>query len=244
MSVRSACGKAIVLGSVLALAVPLCSTDADAAPHSKSGKQQLVHTAAYTAGHVGGGLKHFGFHKGSKGGHFARWGGISCVPFARGESGIELAGNAWAWWDNAEGVYARGSRPEPGSVLAFRATGHMRLGHVAVVSEVVNSREIIIDHANWSGGRVSRGVSVVDVSPGNDWSQVRVGLGQTGDYGSAYPTYGFIYDRPDRGGPVPATAAPLVQAAATPQAADVAEEEVAELPPTRHVRHAHHRHHH
>jgi surface antigen len=132
------------------------------------------------------------------------YGGISCVPFARIASGIELKGNAANWWDAAAGVYARGQQPEGGSVLNFRATGGMRLGHVAVVTRVVNSREIEIDHANWWGpgaskGGVSRGVSVVDVSENNDWSAVRVGLGHTGGYGSVYPTYGFIYDRPDTG---------------------------------------------
>ncbi len=131
-------------------------------------------------------------------------GGISCVPFARAASGIDLKGNATAWWDAADGVYARGARPEAGSVLNFRATGRMRLGHVAVVAAVVDSRQVIIDHANWAGpgaskGGISRGIPVMDVSENNDWTAVRVGLGRSGDYGSVYPTYGFIYDRPDRG---------------------------------------------
>eukprot|EP01037_Dinobryon_pediforme_P010892 gene10892-10974_t len=131
-------------------------------------------------------------------------GGLQCVPFARAASGIQLKGNAANWWDAANGVYARGQAPEAGSVLNFRATGSMRLGHVAVVKNVVSSREIEIDHANWAGpgaskGGVSRAVSVVDVSANNDWSAVRVGLGHSGNYGSVYPTYGFIYDRPDTG---------------------------------------------
>ncbi len=129
------------------------------------------------------------------------YGGLQCVPFARAASGIELKGNAAVWWYAAAGVYDRGSRPEPGSVLNFRSTGHMRLGHVAVVSAVINSREIQIDHANWAGsyGGVARGVAVQDVSPNNDWSEVRVALGRNGEFGSVYPTYGFIYDRPDTG---------------------------------------------
>ena len=131
-------------------------------------------------------------------------GGISCVPFARENSGIELSGNAYQWWDNAEGLYQRGNRPEVGSVLNFRSNGRMRLGHVAVVSNVIDGRNVEIDHANWAGpgasrGRVSRNINVVDVSPGNDWSAVRVALGQSDTFGSIYPTYGFIYDRPDRG---------------------------------------------
>ena len=135
--------------------------------------------------------------------HVARGGGLSCVPFARADSGIEVAGNAWQWWQNAAGTYARGSVPEAGSVLAFRANGHMRLGHVAVVSHVINPREIEIDHANWWGpgmhGGVARNIPVVDVSEANDWTAVRVGLGRSGEFGSVYPTYGFIYDRPDTG---------------------------------------------
>lgn len=129
---------------------------------------------------------------------------LQCVPFARAASGIQIKGNAANWWDAASGVYARGQAPEPGSVLNFRATGNMRLGHVAVVKNVVNSREIEIDHANWAGpgaskGGVSRAISVQDVSSNNDWSAVRVELGHSGNYGSVYPTYGFIYDRPDNG---------------------------------------------
>ncbi len=125
--------------------------------------------------------------------------GISCVPYARENSGIELTGNAVTWWGHAAGVYARGNRPEIGSVLNFRATPRMRLGHVAVVTEMLTPRVVEIDHANWSArGRVSRGVRVVDVSPANDWTEVRVALAHGSDgFGSVYPTYGFIYDRPD-----------------------------------------------
>lgn len=131
-------------------------------------------------------------------------GGLQCVPYARSVSGIEIKGNAANWWENADGVYARGQLPENGSVLNFRATGRMRLGHVAVVRQVINEREVEIDHANWWGsgagrGGVSRGISVIDVSANNDWSAVRVGLGHTDEYGSVYPTYGFIYSRPDNG---------------------------------------------
>ncbi|GAC1489300.1 MAG: CHAP domain-containing protein [Acetobacteraceae bacterium] len=147
-------------------------------------------------------------------------GGLQCVPFARENSGIELTGNAATWWAGAEGVYERGAKPEVGSVLNFRATGRMRMGHVAVVTNVINGRSVEIDHANWAGpgamrGGVSRNITVVDVSPGNDWTAVRVALGHTDDYGSTYPTYGFIYDRPDRGTMV-------ANAGVTPSAATVA----------------------
>ena len=123
---------------------------------------------------------------------------IQCVPYARGASGIELVGNALSWWGEAAGVYQRGHVPEPGSILSFRATSAMRLGHVAVVRRVVNNREIKIDHANWGGGGISRDVPVIDISENNDWTAVRVGLGRSDKFGSTYPTHGFIYDRPDR----------------------------------------------
>ena len=148
---------------------------------------------------------------------------MSCVPFARSDSGIALAGNAWQWWDHAAGMYARGKTPEPGSVLAFRSNPRMRLGHVAVVSRVINAREVEIDHANWWGpgmhGGVAHNVPVVDVSEANDWSAVRVGLGRSGDFGSVYPTYGFIYDRPDNGVQVASAGAPVAAAGVEPGAA-------------------------
>jgi surface antigen len=177
-----------------------------------------------------------------------RFQGISCVPFARQVSGIQVAGNAWEWWDNAAGLYARGDRPEVGSVLNFRANGRMRLGHVAVVTHVVNAREVIVDQANWpsgggGGGRVSHGVAVVDVSEANNWSAVRVELGREGTFGSVYPTYGFIYNRPDTGTMVANIARPAPMPAVNPVPSDLrpaAErpwrtmEEVAEAPAKRH----------
>lgn len=125
---------------------------------------------------------------------------IQCVAFARSNSDVALAGNAANWWQNAEGVYARGSAPEAGSVLNFRANDRMRLGHVAVVTDVVDSRTIQIDQSHWNARGISRNVTVVDVSENNDWTAVRVELGHQGTYGSIYPTYGFIYARPDTTG--------------------------------------------
>jgi surface antigen len=125
---------------------------------------------------------------------------LQCVPYARAASGIDLRGDAWRWWNAAAGVYDRGHAPKLGAVMVFRKYGKMRLGHVAVVQHVVNGREILIDHANWgprgAKGRVMKMVSVRDVSPHNDWSQVKVWNVNTEDYGTrTYPTYGFIYPR-------------------------------------------------
>jgi surface antigen len=122
-----------------------------------------------------------------------------CAPFARFFSGIRLFGDAWTWWEQASGKYAKGFTPDAGAVLVFKPYGPMSHGHVAVVSQVLTDRIIQVTHANWSpiGGRrgqVEKDVTVVDVSPKGDWSQVKVWYDPTGDLGSTvYPTYGFIY---------------------------------------------------
>lgn len=124
---------------------------------------------------------------------------LQCVPYARQASGVVLTGNAWQWWGAADGRYERGSRPQPGAVLVFKRTPLMRYGHVAVVDRIVSSREIRIHHANWgwdqrTRGRVMHDVAVRDVSPANDWTQVRVWHAPSGTFGARVnPTYGFIY---------------------------------------------------
>jgi surface antigen len=125
--------------------------------------------------------------------------GLQCVQFARLFSGIQIFGNAATWWGQAVGKYARGFTPESGSVLVFRASGIMRDGHVAVVSHVLTDRIIQVTHANWSvigghRGQVEKDVTVVDVSPNGDWSQVKVWYDPSHNLGNTvYPTYGFIY---------------------------------------------------
>ena len=122
-----------------------------------------------------------------------------CVPFARLMSGIQIFGDARTWWSQAVNKYDTGGTPQAGSVLCFKPTSRMKLGHVAVVSQVLTDRIIQITHANWSvidGGRgqVEQDVTVVDVSPGGDWSQVKVWYDPIRDLGATvYPTYGFIY---------------------------------------------------
>jgi surface antigen len=124
----------------------------------------------------------------------------SCVPYARARSGIALQGDAWRWWDAAAGRYARGRAPQPGSVLVIDRTARMRDGHVAVVSQVVNRREVLVDHANWASGaargRIATAQRVLDVSPRNDWSQVRVWYPRVNDFGvTTYPARGFVHPR-------------------------------------------------
>ena len=214
--------------------------------HARIAEREIGHFGSRHGGRVHGRSGHARF---ASSGHSG--GGIQCVTFARADSGIELSGNASAWWDHAAGVYARGNRPEAGSVLNFRANGAMRMGHVAVVNQVLDSRTVEIDHANWGGpgavrGGISRDISVVDVSPANDWSAVRVGLGHSGDYGSIYPTFGFIYNRPDRGTLVAAAdhSAPVPAMNPAPRdlrgrVIDASYDEVAEAPdsPAPRVRH-------
>jgi surface antigen len=124
-----------------------------------------------------------------------------CAAFARVFSGIQIFGDAWTWWQKASGHYAKGSTPQAGAVLVFRPTGAMKLGHVAVVSQVLTDRVIQVTHANWSiidgsRGKIEQNVTVVDVSPEGDWSQVKVWFDPRRDLGTTtYPTYGFIYNR-------------------------------------------------
>ncbi|MDD2706170.1 MAG: CHAP domain-containing protein [Acidocella sp.] len=128
-----------------------------------------------------------------------RHSGLQCVPYAREVSHINLSGNAFLWWAKAAGRYARGNSPVEGAVLNFRAIGRMPLGHVAVVTSVLDNRTILVTQANWVRGTITNDVTVQDVSPNNDWSQVQVELGDSSKWGAAYPTYGFIYNRPDTG---------------------------------------------
>jgi surface antigen len=122
-----------------------------------------------------------------------------CVPFARLMSGIQIFGDAYTWWRQAVGRYQTGFTPQAGAVLCFKPTERMRLGHVAVVSQVLTDRIIQITHANWSPiegsrGKIETNVTLVDVSPGGDWSEVKVWYDPSRDLGgSTYPTYGFIY---------------------------------------------------
>jgi hypothetical protein len=76
---------------------------------------------------------------------------------------------------------------------------------------VLSERQILVTHANWVRDRLTADQPVVDVSPGNDWSLVRVWWPPTGQFGvTSYPAYGFLL--PDR------TVSPDEVAAATPRA--------------------------
>ncbi|HEY6432106.1 MAG TPA: CHAP domain-containing protein [Acetobacteraceae bacterium] len=222
MRARATGGRSLILGTLLALST--VGSSAFAGTHNAS-----HHSTSHLHIRPTAGRSHATRVR------HAVWFGVSCVPYARSASGIDLPGNAWEWWGNATGVYARGSLPKIGSVLTFRSNSRMRLGHVAVVSRIINPREIEVDQANWGpGGHVSHDVAVVDVSEDNDWTAVRVELGEDAAFGAVYPTYGFIYDQRDTGTMIAANARPAPLPSLNPTTQDLRgptdDNEVAELP--------------
>jgi CHAP domain len=125
--------------------------------------------------------------------------GLQCVPYARALTGIDIRGDAHSWWAQADGRYERSNRPRVGAVMAFAPHGNMRLGHVAAVRRIVDSRTVIISHANWSTidgvrGHIEEDVRAVDASQNNDWSQVRIWYTPNAALGTTqWPLRGFIY---------------------------------------------------
>jgi hypothetical protein len=128
---------------------------------------------------------------------------LQCVPYARAHSDIKIYGDAYTWWDQAAGKYARGSEPLPGAVMVLNNYAGDNRGHVAVVKRQVSAREIRVDHANWlDDGSIYVNDPVEDVSSDNDWSMVRVYNLKSGGWGGKiYPVQGFIGgksgERPD-----------------------------------------------
>ncbi|MFM5949789.1 MAG: CHAP domain-containing protein [Novosphingobium sp.] len=131
---------------------------------------------------------------------------LQCVPYARQVTGIQIYGDAHTWWGQAEGRYARGFKPKVGAVLALKPSGGSTLGHVAAVSRIIDKRTILIRHSNWSPingrrGQIEDNVKVIDVSPANDWSEVRVWYAPLQALGgSHWPVQGFIYPAPPKKG--------------------------------------------
>jgi hypothetical protein len=119
---------------------------------------------------------------------------LKCVVFARDRSGIDIHGDAWTWWDQAQGRYAREGAPELGAVLVLTGYAGEKRAHLAVVREMVSPRLIRVDHANWlNDGRIYLDDPVADVSPDNDWSEVRVYNLRDGGWGlKTYAVQGFI----------------------------------------------------
>ena len=116
--------------------------------------------------------------------------------YARAASGIDIRGDAYTWWDAAAGRYLRGQVPEVGAVLVLAQSNRLHLGHLAVVRQVLDDRDILVDHSNWIPGRVITGMQVRDVSPSNDWTALRFLNPDYGVFGSVYTADGFIYQMP------------------------------------------------
>jgi surface antigen len=121
-----------------------------------------------------------------------------CVVYARKLTGVQLYGDADTWWDQAAGRYQRGNKPSPNAILVLQKTTHMRSGHVAVVKDIVNDREIHVTQSNWGNSWKTRHVVydsqlARDVSAANDWTMVRFWNDDKNVLGFSYPAYGFIY---------------------------------------------------
>jgi surface antigen len=121
---------------------------------------------------------------------------LTCVPYARQVSGIQLSGDAWQWWDEADGLYPRSQTPQVGAVLVLKPHGSMTSGHLAVVTALENPREIQVTQSNWLPYRIEHDQPVIDVSAANDWTAVRVWYEPVHEMGNTiYPAYGFILPR-------------------------------------------------
>jgi surface antigen len=124
---------------------------------------------------------------------------LQCVPYARAHSDVKIFGDAYTWWDKAEGKYPREAVPELGAVMVLNNYAGADHAHLAVVRQMVSTREIRVDHANWlNDGSIYVNDPVEDVSEANDWSLVRVFNLKTSAWGiKLYPVQGFIGGKPD-----------------------------------------------
>jgi hypothetical protein len=119
---------------------------------------------------------------------------LFCVEYARMRSGLAVFGDAKHWWDRAKNLYARMPHPVEEAVMVFSGSKRLKRGHVAVVTEIVGPRQIIVDQANWQNrGEIDHATPVLDVSTKNDWSKVRVWDIRSATFGShVYAISGFI----------------------------------------------------
>jgi len=119
---------------------------------------------------------------------------LYCVEYARLRSGLAIFGDAKQWWSRARNLYDEFAQPAVDAVMVFSGSKRIRRGHVAVVTEIVSPREIVIDHANWQNhGEIDHNTPVLDVSTKNDWSAVRVWDVATRQFGThIYKISGFI----------------------------------------------------
>jgi surface antigen len=125
---------------------------------------------------------------------------LFCAEYARIRTGFPVFGDAKNWWERAKNLYDRATTPVADAVMVFSTTSRLKKGHVAVVTDIVSPREVRVDQANWlNHGEIDHSTPVLDVSPGNDWSQVRVWDVRSSQFGShVYPINGFIVKAPVR----------------------------------------------
>lgn len=128
---------------------------------------------------------------------------LQCVPYARQHSGVAIYGDASTWWNKAAGRFERSTTPKAGAVMVLWGYAGPNRAHVAVVRQLVSTREIKVDHANWlDDGQIYLDDPVQDVSYNNDWSQVRIWNIRAGVWGSrTYTVKGFIGPGPDGDAP-------------------------------------------
>jgi len=119
---------------------------------------------------------------------------LFCVEYARMRSGLAVFGDAKHWWARAKNLYARLPHPVEDAVMVFSGSKRLKRGHVAVVTDIVGPRQIIVDQANWQNkGEIDHATPVLDVSTKNDWSKVRVWDIPSGTFGRrVYAVSGFI----------------------------------------------------
>lgn len=124
---------------------------------------------------------------------------MTCVQYVRALTDFEIRGDGWMWWHRAEGVYPRGKSPRIGSVMVFGRQSNLPYGHVAVVSDIIDERTVLVNHSWVRRLGLRCGAVVVDSSANNDWSRVRVWHGPTNRLGnSQYRILGFVYPRGSR----------------------------------------------
>lgn len=118
---------------------------------------------------------------------------LQCAPYARAHSRIKIFGDAYTWWDQAKGRYARRLVPTPGAVMVLYQYAGPNRAHVAVVRSV-GRHELRIDHANWlNDGDIFLDDPVRDASGDRSWGAVNVFNMRTGHWGTRqYAVQGFI----------------------------------------------------
>ena len=123
-----------------------------------------------------------------------------CVPFVRDRSDIKLYGNAHSWWDQIP-KNQRSHTPAPGAIMVLSDSHKLHYGHLALVTQLINNREIEVTHTNWGSNsstrrRVYEMMRVRDSSTDNDWSEATFWNKDAGSFGFPYPVDGFIHPQP------------------------------------------------